>query len=344
MVSVIIPAYNRARYIAYCLLSAIKQTDSALEIIVVDDGSTDNLKESIAPFMDRIKYIRQDNRGAAAARNAGLKIATGDYIAWLDSDDKWFPDKIELELQVFSRLPDVGLVFTDFSFFTDTEDAIDVSYMRKYFHILDQYKIDFSHIFTKKSTCKNLGIKLSAARKDHNVYWGDISSKVILGPMILPSTVMIRRKCIDRVGFFNEAYETAEDYDFHARIAKRFHVCYIDAITAGYRRFHPDQLSSAKMEIKSNRNWLNIALELGREDSDYYARNKKTVDTRISHCYYGLGSALRRNGKHKEALKNFITSVRLNPLQRKIYLFLLLSFFNLAVERLLRTVLKFKYK
>lgn len=91
MVSVIIPVYNRAHYIKECLDSVLSQTYKDYEIIVVDDGSTDNVKEVLLPNMQQIRYIYKENGGAASARNVGIMHAKGDYIAWLDSDDRWLP-------------------------------------------------------------------------------------------------------------------------------------------------------------------------------------------------------------------------------------------------------------
>ena len=133
MISVIIPVYNRARYIKECLESALSQTCKDFEIILVDDGSTDNLKEVIEPYMSKIRYIYKENGGAASARNAGLRNAGGEYIAWLDSDDKWLPFKLELQVKILEKLPNAGFIYSDFSCFSDKKGKISDSYLREYF-------------------------------------------------------------------------------------------------------------------------------------------------------------------------------------------------------------------
>jgi len=115
-VSVIIPTYNRASLIARAVNSVLSQTYKDFEIIIVDDGSTDGTEEMIKKFTDpRILYIHhEENRGSATARNTGLRVARGEYIAFQDSDDEWLPEKLERQLQILESSPrKVGLVYTD---------------------------------------------------------------------------------------------------------------------------------------------------------------------------------------------------------------------------------------
>ncbi|MCK4819314.1 glycosyltransferase family 2 protein, partial [bacterium] len=104
-VSVIIPTCNRAEYITQAIDSVLAQTYTDYEIIVVDDGSTDNTKEVMEPYMDRIRYIYQENAGVSAARNTGIKAAKGDWVAFLDSDDEWLPGKLAVQIRAVERHP-----------------------------------------------------------------------------------------------------------------------------------------------------------------------------------------------------------------------------------------------
>lgn len=109
LVSVIIPTYNRARTIARALNSVFTQTYGPLEVIVVDDGSTDGTTEALAPYGDRIQLVRQKNQGPAAARNTGIKAATGEIITFLDDDDSWLPDKIERQVKLLQATRSSGV-------------------------------------------------------------------------------------------------------------------------------------------------------------------------------------------------------------------------------------------
>ena len=110
-VSVIIPTYNREKLISRAIESVLAQVYPVYEIIVVDDGSTDATKSVLAPFNGKIKYIYQKNAGIAEARNRGIKESSGEYIAFLDSDDYWAPEKLAEQVKVLDANPQVGIVF-----------------------------------------------------------------------------------------------------------------------------------------------------------------------------------------------------------------------------------------
>lgn len=330
MVSVIIPIFNRAHYILECLNSVFQQTYKDFEIIIVDDGSTDNLKEVLMPYMNKIIYIYKENGGVSSARNEGIRQAKGDFIAWLDSDDKWFDFKFDLQIAVLKKIPQLGFVYSDFSCFSDKDGFIAKSYNQEYHFILKSCGLKFNNMFKNNGTLKTLGISVKDVHEETLVYWGDIKEKVFMGPMFLTSSVIINKKCIEEIGFFNEEYEIGEDFDFHARIAKKYPVAFVDLPTLAYRRFHPDQLSSKAMELKMNLAWLDVTKKLGIEDNDFYKKNKTFADFCLSRCYYGLGQAYLKANKLELALTNFWISIKRNPKQKKIYLLVFLTFLRLA--------------
>jgi glycosyltransferase involved in cell wall biosynthesis len=111
-VTVIIPAYNAHEWIAHAIESVLAQTVQPAEIIVVDDGSTDETPAALEPYQNRIRYIYQENAGVSAARNRAIEAANGEFIAFLDSDDVWHPQKLEFQMDVFARIPALGLLGT----------------------------------------------------------------------------------------------------------------------------------------------------------------------------------------------------------------------------------------
>src|SRR4030095_10925317 len=113
LVSVVIPAYNSERFVDEALESVLRQSHQRLEVIVVDDGSTDGTGARVRAYGNQVRYIHQVNAGVGAARNKGLAAATGDYIAFLDADDLWWPEKIELQLEIAARNPESGLIACD---------------------------------------------------------------------------------------------------------------------------------------------------------------------------------------------------------------------------------------
>ena len=250
----------------------------------------------------------------------------------------WLPHKLELQMKIFDKLPEVGFIYTYFSCFSDKEGILAASYIREYFHIFNQYKLNFDYMFQNKTTLGSLGFPVLF--ENATLYWGDISNKVILGPMFPTPTIVLKKVCIENVGLFDEEYSNGEDFEFHARIAKQYKVAYVDVPMLKYRRFHLDQLSSERMEIATNLNWLEITKKIGITDHGYYETNKRIVDLRISHCYYGIGLAFYKNGKNKEALDNFIKSLRMNCKQRKIYLYTVMALFGTLIQNLIKTVFR----
>ena len=112
-ISVVIPAYNAAPYIAAAIDSVVGQTYKDLEIIVVDDGSVDNTAAVLQTYGNKVRYVRQENQGVSSARNHGIRVAQGELIAFLDADDVWFPEKLELQTQFLSAHEEAALVFGD---------------------------------------------------------------------------------------------------------------------------------------------------------------------------------------------------------------------------------------
>lgn len=138
IVSVILPTYNRANYIADTVKSLLNQTYKYIELIIIADGSTDNTKEVISPFLKdhRTIYIKQINSGTAAVRNCGLSRGSGKYVAFIDSDDIWEKDKIEIQLSILNSLPEVSAVFADFSGIYK-DGHIEKSHLGTYFSVLN---------------------------------------------------------------------------------------------------------------------------------------------------------------------------------------------------------------
>src|SRR5437867_1708261 len=118
-VSIVIPTYNYGRYVVEAVESVLNQSFQDREVIVVDDGSTDDTRERLERFRGRIRYIYQRNKGLPAARNTGIRAARGAYVAFLDSDDLWLPEKLALQVPILDTRQQVGMVYTDAHLFDD---------------------------------------------------------------------------------------------------------------------------------------------------------------------------------------------------------------------------------
>lgn len=187
-VSVIIPTYNRAHLVGRAIKSVLDQTFTDLELIVVDDGSTDNTEKAVRSFQDiRIRYIRHKmSRGQSAARNTGIKEARGEYIAFLDDDDEWLPQKLERQLEVFARTKIANLGVVTSGRIIVSEDGT--------------FEIERSIFNFRDDVYESL----------LNLQW-----------VPAPTTLLIRRECLDD-NIFDENIPNREDWDLCVRLSKRY--------------------------------------------------------------------------------------------------------------------------
>ncbi len=200
-VSVIIPTYNYGRFINEAIESALGQTYPPPEVIVVDDGSTDDTEAVVRSFGERVKYIRQENAGVCAARNYGVAESSGELIAFLDADDIWEPTKLEKQLARFSEDLQIGLVHCGVREFDDsTSDIVSV--------VIEGAEDD---------AAENL------------LLWLEPS---IIGP---GGTIMVSRKAFDAVGGFDTRMKCGEDWDFCYRVARQFKVGFVPEPLVNYR-------------------------------------------------------------------------------------------------------------
>ena len=204
-VSVILPTYNRYAFVGQAIDSVLNQTYTDYELIVVDDGSTDNTPALLDQYGDRINVIRQENRGVSAARNSGIRSASGNAIALLDSDDYWLPTKLEAQVAFFEAHPDALICQTEELWFRNG--------------------------------------KRVNPKKRHRKPSGMIFEKSLPLCLVSPSAVMIRQSLLDQVGLFDETLPACEDYDLWLRIAWRYPVYLIDTPLIVKQGGHADQLS-----------------------------------------------------------------------------------------------------
>ncbi len=199
-VSVVIPTYNYARFLPQAIDSALVQTHPPLEVIVVDDGSTDETPRVLAGYGDRIRVIRQANGGAGAARNTGIAAARGEYIAFLDADDVWLPRKLELQMARFEADPELGLVHCG-------AEVVD-----------DQSRLTGFMINGLEGW-----VAADLLRLDREV----------MGP---GSNIVVPRRVAEEMGGFDERLPPSEDWDFSYRIAARYRVGYVAEPLIRYRQ------------------------------------------------------------------------------------------------------------
>lgn len=209
LISVIIPTYNRVNYLRISVNSVIQQTYKNIEIIIVDDCSTDNTENIINRVQDkRIRYLRnKENIGAGASRNRGIKEAKGEFIAFLDDDDEWLPKKLEKQMLLFNLLPDdYGLVYCG--------------------HII--YDMNGDLIGRKKSQ-----------------YRGNVLREILNGCILGGSTPLIRKTVFSKVGYNNSNLKSSIDWEMWIRIAENYKFDFVDEYLVKYI-IHEDQISTKR--------------------------------------------------------------------------------------------------
>ena len=240
--SVIIPTYNRGWILKEAIDSVLTQDYKDFELIVVDDGSTDNTSEILASYGNGIRVLFQENKGVSAARNRGIAEASGQFIAFIDSDDLWLPQKLSTQVEFFNQTPDALICQTE-------------------------------EVWIRKG--KRVNPKMR-----HKKPSGMIFEPSLELCLVSPSAVMIRRVLFDRVGEFDVTLPACEDYDLWLRISCRFPVHLIDTPLIIKRGGHNDQLSSMKGLDKFRIKAIEKIINSGRLGEDQYRAAVKALKER----------------------------------------------------------------
>lgn len=211
MLSVIIPTYNRSALLLEALDSVLNQTywkrhpEKPYEVIIVDDGSTDDTRRTLSPFAGKIRYHYQDHRGVSTARNQGLKLAEGDFIAFLDSDDLWKEEKVNIQMNYLESFPQVSVCCTEETWIRNG--------------------------------------RFVNPRKRHAKPSGWIFDKVLSLCLLSLSSAVFRRDVFETAGHFDENLPACEDYDFSIRLAFHYPITFLSNPLIIKRGGHADQLS-----------------------------------------------------------------------------------------------------
>lgn len=286
LVSVIIPTFNRANLCRRAVNSVLGQTHTNLEVIVVDDGSTDGTEDMIKGMDSRVRYIRQDNAGVSAARNTGMAMAEGDFIALLDSDDTWLPWKIEAQLKVLEYFPDAGMVWTDMSAVDENDNELHESYLTRMYSAYTHFKRD-KH-FREKREIVEVWRESPQPWRHRYCYSGNIFPWMFLGNLVHTSTVLLRRERQRAVGRFDVSLlKSGEDYDFHLRTCKQGDVAYLDLSSTRYTVGAADQLTAPKYQVWIARNNLKTLKRVLEETrGDIGLPTKLVKENMASSCYW----------------------------------------------------------
>lgn len=285
-VSVIIPTYNRTRFISEAVESVLAQTYSDYEILVVDDGSIDNTKDVLLPYQDKVIYIYQKNQGVSAARNTGIRNSKGKYIAFLDSDDMWLPEKLEKQVEILDKYPDISMVYSNISY------------------------------------CDEKGRYIRTASKANMFQSGHIPEKVLLWKVNCGylQTWLIRKSCFDEIGLLDTTFKMSEDREMSVRIAMNYNIYGLKEPLTMVRQHRPSERlgrSPAKEREYYYFKFLDHFFDKYKDFQIVEMTRKKL----IAGYYWYAGKNYLRDGDMAEANDRFKKSIGHNPVRPSAYFY-----------------------
>lgn len=255
-VSVIMPTYNRGRWLGRAIDSVLAQIRPGDELIVVDDGSTDDTREVLAGFGDRVTCVAGRHRGAGPARNLGLASARGDLVAFLDSDDAWLPGKLALQRSFMDTRPDVAFCFSDFQVET-AEGTVEHRFLRNWRH-----------------EPRSFGEMFGAPERfaGHDAYVGDLYRWQLTGFYVQANTLVVRRTEAGDALRFAEDLETYEDVECFVLLSRVGRAAYLDLETARQTDHATGRLSGLPTQIKLRCHLAILERTYGR-DAEFLLRH-----------------------------------------------------------------------
>lgn len=334
LVSVIIPTCNRALACEKAVKSVLAQTHERIEVIIVDDGSQDNTKDVLCEIDGRVTYVTQANAGVSAARNRGLEMATGAYIAFLDSDDEWLPWKLEAQLCVLNEFPEAGMVWSDMKAVSEQGIILQQSYLKSMYSAYEYF--DREAHFRKNRYVHEVWKGCPEIYSKKKCYIGNIFSRMFMGNLVHTSTVVLRRERQMQVGFFDINLKiSGEDYDYHFRTCRAGEVAYIDVPSILYRVGAPDQLTSDNNKVHIAENNLKTVVKMLKEAKNEIILPRSMIWKRVAEAQAWFG--MEEFGKNKSRSRShLLKSLVLYPFQFRVAMFFFLSFLSYGIIEKLR--------
>ncbi len=272
-VSVVIPTYNYGRFIAEAIGGALGQTLEPIEIIVVDDGSTDDTEKVVREFGDRVRYIRQENAGVCAARNRGVAESSGEYIAFLDADDIWLPEKLEKQIAKFAEDRDIGLVHCGMREFDgETGDTI-------------QLHLDGGE--------------------------GSVANDLLLwekpGVNVSGTVIVVTREAFEKSGGFDTEMKVGEDWDFCYRVAREYKVGFVQESLVDYR----SHSASAHRNVAEMERGMTRFYKKAFDGAD--AETLRLKSRAYGNFHRVLSGSYFHSGNYPQSVKNAVKSIWNRP-------------------------------
>jgi glycosyltransferase involved in cell wall biosynthesis len=317
----VIPAYNCGTSIAQTLRSIEAQTRKCDQVIVVDDGSSDDTEAVIKASFDWVDYIKIQNSGVSVARNTGFERASGDWIALCDSDDIWHPDKLRIVENCIQQAPDCRLFFHDFYLFgegvEDDNSAVSEG-PRSIFPFFRETGLKYRDLMPQVRTFALDSDEYDSA----TLRSGNIFEKLILGNIILPSAVVLNAGLIASSGGFDPNFRKAEDSEFFLRLSKHEIFSYLNLPLTGYR-IGNGGLTSNKSDLLDH--GMKALYKNCVADKQVYAKYQDTIDLAIARRYGRMASVNLKKRNRLDAWANIQKGLRYRFSEAELWKILIAS-------------------
>lgn len=290
LVSVVVPTFNRARLLPAAIESALAQTWKNLEVLVVDDGSSDDTPDIVDALYRRdarVRPFRQRNQGVSAARNRALAEAQGSFIAFLDSDDVWQPWKLDLQMQLFRAQPQLVMCWTDMAAIDEAGRPVLPRYLRRMYSAYE--RLADGHPFAELRKLEELVPEAPAHLHGAGCGLGDIYGTMLYGNLVHTSTAVLRREVVRQIGGFDETMRRGgEDYKFHLATCRHGATALLDVPSILYRVGAEDRITHPRNNVHFARSYLRTVEGELREFRSRLALSNREINSILSEAHRWL--------------------------------------------------------
>lgn len=294
-VSVVIPCYNRADIVGNAIESALAQDYSPLEVVVADDGSSDDSLSVASRY--GVNVVAHEHVGPPGIRNVGVAASSGEYIAFLDADDVWTEGSLPPRMEILADNEAVGLVFADARVVDTRTGALVGGYFEDRIELAE--------------------MEAEALGGDAHLAWSDPVPFLLRRSFVLTSTAIVSRRALDAVGEFDEELQFAEDLDMWLRIAERFPFAYTTMVAAHYCR-HEDSMSLKRRFVAFG--LVKLWTKLRARYAGRYPKQRRLLDSNLASCSYQAGLIAASERDRRLARKHFATAIGCMPTYKSAWM------------------------